>query len=193
MAENDRRARLVDGAPVYARRAVRRVVMENAQACILEQSSRQRKEYPVTGKAAFTEEEWDLLREVPAVAGMMVLTAERGGTFRETFALAKAYSEARKQHGESELLDEIVAAGPKRGDRFRSTEELRAQSLQHLREAAALLAQKAMPDEAEQYRAFVISLAGKVAEAHKEGGEEVSVGERAAIEEIAAGLSPPAQ
>jgi hypothetical protein len=144
----------------------------------------------LTGKAAFTEEEWELLREAPAVAGMMVVTAEGGGMFRETFAMAKAYAEARKQHGESELLDEVASAGPKRGGRFHSTEELRDQALQDLRGAAALLQEKATPEEAEDYRAFVTTLATKVAEAHKEGGEQVSASERAAIDEISASLSP---
>jgi hypothetical protein len=31
---------------------------------------------------------------------------------RETFAIGKGYSEAREQHGASELLDEIVSAKP---------------------------------------------------------------------------------
>ena len=48
----------------------------------------------------------------PPSAGILVATAQRGGTFRESFSIAKAYAEARKQHGESELLDEIAAAKP---------------------------------------------------------------------------------
>lgn len=35
-----------------------------------------------------------------------------GGMFRETVAMSKAYAEARAQHGDSELLDEIVTAKP---------------------------------------------------------------------------------
>jgi hypothetical protein len=143
----------------------------------------------MTGKAAFTEEEWELLREAPVAAGTIVLTAEGGGTFRETFAMARAYAEARQQHGESELLDEIVSAGPARGSRYHSTEELREQGLRRLRDAAALLAQKATAEEADGYRGFVATLAENVAEAHKESGEQVSARERAAIEEISASLA----
>ena len=142
----------------------------------------------MTGKADFTEEEWDLLREGPAAAGMMVVTADRGGTLRETFAMAKAYGEARKQHGESELLDELVAAGPKRGARYHSTEELTAQGQQRLREAADLLTRKATSNELEDYRAFVVTLATKVAEAHREHDQQVSEREQAAISEIEASL-----
>src|SRR5262249_44222390 len=71
-----------------------------------------RREGDMTGKSAFTEEEWQTVLEAPSIAGMLVLTAERGGSFRESFALAKAYAEVREQHGEGELLDEIVSAKP---------------------------------------------------------------------------------
>ena len=47
---------------------------------------------------------------------MIVVTAQRGGSFRETFAIAKAYIEARKQHGESELLDKSSPPNPRRTD-----------------------------------------------------------------------------
>jgi hypothetical protein len=120
---------------------------------------------------------------------LIVLTAEGGGTFRETFALARAYTDARKQHGESELLDELVAAGPKSGAQGRTKEELRKRGLEELREAAALLRSKATPEEADGYRAFVVTLAERVAEAHKEGGQEVSDRERAALREIEASLA----
>jgi hypothetical protein len=145
----------------------------------------------MTGKGDFTDEEWDLLREGPAAAGMMVVTADKGGTFRETFAMAKAYGEARSQHGESELLDELVAAGPKRGSRYHSQEELHEQGLQHLREAADLLAKKATPNELQDYGAFVVTLAKKVAEAHSEHGQQVSEREQSAIRDIEASLSGP--
>jgi hypothetical protein len=138
----------------------------------------------VTTKSAFTEEEWDLLREAPATAGMLVVTADRGGTIRETFAMAKAYSEARQQAGGSELLDELVASGPKRGQRFHSTQELHDHAMEQLRGAADLLRQKATPEELDDYRSFVVKLAERVAGAHKESGEPVSERERAAIEEI---------
>lgn len=66
----------------------------------------------MTGKADFTPQERELVLEGPPSAGMIVVTAQRGGTIRETLAIAKAYVEARQQHGESELLNEIVAAKP---------------------------------------------------------------------------------
>ena len=120
---------------------------------------------------------------------MIVVTAQRGGTFRESIAMAKAYVEARREHGESELLDEIVAAKPEREPtRYHSVEELKQHGLQHLREAVELLERKATAEEVEDYRRFVLTLADRVAKAHREGGEAVSDAERAAIEEISASL-----
>jgi len=143
----------------------------------------------MTGRAAFTEEEWELVLEGPPSAGMIVLTAQRGGSFRESIAMAKAYVEARRQHGKSELLDEIVAAKPERDHtRYHSVEELKQHGVQHLREAVELLERKTTPEEVEDYRRFVLTLAEKVANAHREGGETVSDAERTAIEEISASL-----
>ena len=143
----------------------------------------------MTTRAAFTEQEWDLVRGAPPTAGMIVITAARGGTMRETFEMAQVYGEARRQHGESELLDELVSAKPAVDHtRHRSFEELKEHGLQRLREAVALLETKATTDEVEDYRAFVLTLTQRVAERHEEDDVQVSPGEQQAIDEIAAAL-----
>ena len=143
----------------------------------------------MTKKAAFAPGEWTVVLEGPPTAGMIVMTAARGGTFRETFAMSKAYTEARAEHGESELLDEIVSAKPEMDHtRYHSAAELRENGLGHLREAMALLEGKATAEECDDYRHFVITLAGKVAAAHREHGQEVSPAEAEAIEQITAAL-----
>jgi hypothetical protein len=147
----------------------------------------------MAGKADFTEDDWRIVLEGPPTAGMIVVTAQRGGTFRETLAIAKAYVEARKHHGESELLDEIVSAKPEADHtRYHSAEELKEHGLQHLRDAVELLERKATPEELGDYKRFVLNVADKVANAHREGGKSVSADERAAIEAIAANLGTAA-
>jgi hypothetical protein len=143
----------------------------------------------VTGKADFSAEEWDLVLEAPPGAGMIVVMADRGGTFRESFSMAKSYAEARQQHGESQLLDEVVSTKPK-VDRSHhgSYAELKEHGLKQLRDAVAVLQGKATPVEVDEYRRFVLAVAERVALAHKEHGEQVSDAERAAIDEIAAAL-----
>ena len=143
----------------------------------------------MTTKTAFAPEEWKVLLEGPPTAGMIVVTAARGGTFRETIAMAKVYAEARAEHGESELLDEIVAAKPETDHtRYHSAEELKQNGLAHLRNAAALVESKASVEELGDYRRFVLTLAGKVAAAHREHGQAVSSAEAEAIQQIAEAL-----
>lgn len=143
----------------------------------------------MTTKAAFSPEEWKVVLEGPSTAGMIVLTAARGGMFRETVAMAKAYTDARAEHGASELLDDIVAAKPQMDHtRHSSAEELRENGLGELRNAVALLEGKATAEEIDDYRRFVLALANKVAAAHREGGQGVSPAEAEAIQQITAAL-----
>ncbi len=145
----------------------------------------------MTTHADFTEEEWDTVLEGPTSAGLIVTTAEKGGSFREAFAMAKAFTEARQDHGASELLDEIVSHKPEtdRG-KSHSQEELKEYGLQKIREAVALVSAKATTAELGDYRAFVLSLSRRVAQAKKEKGSEdgISVAEAAVISEIEAAL-----
>ena len=139
----------------------------------------------MTGSADFTPEEWDTVLEGPTSAGMIVTTAERGGTFREAFAMAKAFAEARKEHGDSELLDEIVSNKPEVDrTKARSPEELKANGLQRIREAVALVEQKATPEELADYRRFTLTLANRVAGAKEEGDRPVSDSEAAALAQL---------
>ncbi len=143
----------------------------------------------MTTKSDFTPEEWQLILEAPPSAGMIVMTAQRGGSFKESFAMAKAYVEARQHHGESELLDEIVAAKPERDHtHYHSPDELKQSGLKHLRDSVALLQAKATSQEVEEYRAFVVTLSHKVAAAHREHGIDISEAEQAAIDEITGAL-----
>jgi hypothetical protein len=143
----------------------------------------------MTTKSDFSAEEWTLILEAPPTAGMIVVTAQRGGSFRESIALAKAYVEARQQHGESELLDEIVAAKPERDHtHYHSPEELQQHGLQHLRDSVALLERKATAEEVDEYRHFIVNLAHQVASAHREHGQDISESEQAAIDGITAAL-----
>jgi len=146
----------------------------------------------MTTKQSFTATEWEQVLKGPPSAAMMVVLAQRGGTFRETIAIGKAYAEARQQHGASELLDEIVAAKPEVDHtRYHSPEEFKEHALGAVRDAAALLEQKATEQERADYGRFVIDLAERVASTHREGGhgaDAVSDAERAAIDSIRTAL-----
>jgi hypothetical protein len=150
----------------------------------------------MTGKAEFNAEEWQTVVEGPVLAGLRVVAASRGGSIRESIAVAKVYGHAREQQGGSELLDALVASPPavdahevrERGG------DIATVSSDRLREALRLLGEKATPEEVEEYKAFVVEVARTAAEAHKEGGfigiggKPISDEEQAALDEIQAVL-----
>jgi hypothetical protein len=141
----------------------------------------------MTTKADFNAEEWEHIAQAPALAGVMVIFADRGGTIRETIALGKAYSEARREGG-TELIQEVVAS-PSRVDprSVGGPDQLPGR----IREAVTILEQKTTPEEAAEYRQFILRVADVVAHAHKEGGvlgiggKEVSEQEQAVLDELA--------
>jgi hypothetical protein len=155
----------------------------------------------MTEKSVFDAEEWSRVIEGPPLAGMIVITAQRGGTLRESIQLGKAYVEAREKHGENELLDAVVAEQPQVNpqDRFGSAEELRTAGLDRIREAIETAEQKATPAEVDGYKQFIVDLAERAAHAHKEGGflgiggKEVSEAEQQALDEIRAAVDSPGQ
>lgn len=143
----------------------------------------------MTAKAAFEPDQWRLIEEAPTSAAMFVILSQRGGTFRETLAMGKAYGEARKQHGQSELLDELVSTRPHVDhSRFHSPEELRDHVVGQLGEAVAAAQAQADPQEVEDYKNFIVHLSERVAGAHSEGGQAVSDAEQEAIDAIKGAL-----
>jgi hypothetical protein len=149
----------------------------------------------MTKKADFNADEWSTVVEGPLLAGLRVVTADRGGTIRESLAMGQVYAHARQRHGESELLDELVSSPPAMDqERVRASGDLSAASTERLREAVRILEQKGTPEEVEAYKRFALDVAEAAAKAHKEGGfvgiggKQVSESEQAALDEIAAAL-----
>jgi len=143
----------------------------------------------MTDRADFTEQEWETVLKGPTSAGLIASTAQRGGSFRESFSLAKAYAEAQTTTGGSGLMQEIAQSKPK-VDRARqgSLEELKEHHLGIIRQAVSLLDTKASPKELQDYKRFTLSLAERVASAKEEGDQPVSDAEQTAIDEISAAL-----
>jgi hypothetical protein len=153
----------------------------------------------MTRKSDFNAEEWSTVVDGPLYAGMRVISADRGGTLRETLAMGRVYQEARARHGESELLDELLKSPPSIDpDRVREMGgDIAALTQQQLREAIRILDAKATPEEVDAYKRFVMTVAQAVASAHKEGGflgiggKQISDAENQALDEISTGLGAP--
>lgn len=152
----------------------------------------------MTRKADFNAEEWSSVVEGPVYAGMRVISADRGGSLRESLAIGRVYQEARGSQGESELLDEIVKSPPT-ADSSRVSEgaDVAAVTTERLREAMRILEEKATAEEIDAYKRFVMTVAQAAASAHKEGGflgiggKEVSEAENKALDEISLALGAP--
>jgi hypothetical protein len=153
----------------------------------------------MTQKADFNAEEWSTVVDGPLYAGMRVISADRGGTLRESLAMGRVYQEAREHHGESELLDELVKSPPSIDpDRVREAGgNIAVATSQQLREAIGILEAKATAAEVDAYKRFVMTVAQAVASAHKEGGflgiggKQISDAENQALDEISTALGAP--
>jgi hypothetical protein len=135
----------------------------------------------MTTKADFTEEEWTRLGRAPVVAGMAITIADPGGpieTIKESSAALKTVLEAAQTGSHGEFVRAVAKdfaekakrrqnpmagfkpKGPGAGERI----------LEELRVVNALLVEKTMSDEAEQFREWLKSAAQRAATAAKEGG-----------------------
>jgi hypothetical protein len=148
----------------------------------------------------YTAEEWKTISSAPMLAGLLVSVADLSGPIgmvKEAMAVVKAVTETANTSNE---LIRAVAEGVKAGGGRPDTSELRTDPasarailIERCKQAAALVGQKS-PDEAEEYKRWLVSLARKTAEASKEGGflgiggTLVSEAENAALREIAAAL-----
>jgi hypothetical protein len=150
----------------------------------------------MASKADFNAEEWSTIVEAPVLAGMRVVAASRGGTIRESLAMAQVYAAARRGQGESELLDALVSSPPAvdQQELRGGAGDIAALSTERLLDALRLVKEKGSQEDVEQYKRFVASVAQAAAEAHKEGGfigiggKQISPEEQAALDEIRATL-----
>ena len=148
----------------------------------------------------FTPEEWRSLLGAPMLAAYAVAGAapsKQDDFVREMAAVAEGVAEGERRAAGGSLLGAVIAdivanaedgrAGPT--ERV-SPGEVRGRALEVCRAASAALATKVSAEEAHEYKRWVLLVAERVASAAKEGGlfglggEQVSGGEVAAINEI---------
>ena len=138
----------------------------------------------MTTQAAFTPEEWTMLRTVPALVASGVAAADPGGILggmKEAFAGMKGMFDSLQQGKDVELLQAMVADKSRpampdikammgEGAPEQQLANLKANVLARIKEVEALVAAKASPEEAQVYRQMLMLVASRTAEASKEGG-----------------------
>jgi hypothetical protein len=148
----------------------------------------------MTGKEAFTDEEWTRLERAPFVAGLAITFADPGGPIeavKESIASLKTVQEAAQSGGHGELVDAVAKSTIEKAQKrenplgdFKPRGAMAGEEiLTELREVNAIVGEKASPEDASSYRDWLKDSAKHTAEAAKEGGflgfkaERVSEGE----------------
>ena len=162
----------------------------------------------MTDKSNFAPEEWKLLLESVMMAGIAVTAAEPSGLWgmlKESLASGSALARAQLDPGSGPLVKAVVADfetpqgqsiardGLREKLAGRNPAELKAQCIETLRQAGALIDSKA-PDDAPAFKGWRSEISQHVAEASKEGGflgiggVLVSDAEKATLTEISSAL-----
>lgn len=168
----------------------------------------------------FTEEEQLLLTSTPSLIGSAMAFAEGSGlgTIKELFANAKTFIGGAKVFPENEIIVGVLPNLEDRKEAMAKAKEFREKSMERLKEkgidsheklnaqlisdceaVSALLAEKATPQEATEYKEWAMSVAENVAKAAKEGGflgiggERISGGEKEVFAKIAQALGTTSQ
>jgi hypothetical protein len=147
----------------------------------------------MTNRSDYTDDQWKKVTMGPTAAGMHVIQSDHGGSVKESFSMARSYTEVHKNPGASELLDVLANTQPKIDRTIGTPEEMSERNLQHIRDGVAIVKQKADARELQEYKDFIANVAKHVAEARKEGflglsGEVVSEKEQAALDQITEAL-----
>lgn len=138
----------------------------------------------MTGKADYTPEEWWLLKETPLLAGAAVMVAApsgTSGTLQEMIANATSFVTTAASFPDNELIQALVT--PEDGQAWKPRaaetgdpnkeargERVKADALEKCRRTADLLDKKSTPDQAREYKQWVMEIGGAVASAAEEGG-----------------------
>ena len=160
----------------------------------------------MTDKTAFSEEEWMRLKRGPFVAGMAISFADPGGPIelaKETAATLRTVLNAGERGSFVSAVARDAEADAKAHQNplkdFKPRGALATtEILEELKAVNAIVSEKASPEEAEAYRAWLRDAAREAAGAAKEGGffgfhaVRVSEGEQRMLDTLDEALAPPA-
>jgi hypothetical protein len=160
----------------------------------------------MTGKAAFSDEEWERVRRAPFVVGMALTIADPGGPIEISKEGMATIRSATVPPSQEELLAAVALDiqamiqqkhNPAKDFKPTSAPTAATEILDELRAVDGIVAAKATPEETEAFRDWLIVTAQAAADAAKEGGfmgfgaERVSAGEQAMLDQIRGALGRP--
>jgi hypothetical protein len=154
-------------------------------------------------KTDFTPEEWAVLYTAPSMAGMVVSAASPNGPFgmmKEMFSVGMAVAEAAKAGSANPLLQSLIedmkqrGTKPPRPEGIGNMEQAKAYALGQMQKVSKILAGKNAGATGDEFKAFLLDTAKRVAAASNEGGflgfggTRISTEEEQAIKDLSATL-----
>ena len=138
----------------------------------------------MTSKKDFTAEEWKVLSDAPLfVGGAVAASAPSGvvGTIKEGMAIVNSMRSTAQHHPNNQLIQEVVpqAVGRERVDVWlnaargllRQSESVRVMTagMETCQKVAMILGSKGDPQEADEFKRWLLEIGGETAQAAKEG------------------------
>jgi hypothetical protein len=161
----------------------------------------------MASKADFTPEEWKTIVAAAPMVGLAVTCASPNGPWgvmKELLSMGMAMAEMLQKGSSNPLLAELAADLKARQTKLeppqglKDPEQCKESALNHVRAVNDLINRKVKPEEADEFKKWLLAVGRRVAEASNEGGifgiggERVSEAEKNVLRQIAFALGQPA-
>lgn len=158
-------------------------------------------------KTDFTPEEWKAIVAAAPMVGLAVTCASPNGPWgvmKEMLSMGMAMAEMLQKDNSNPLIAELAAdlkarqTKPEPPQGLKDPEHCKESALSHVRAVNELINRKVKPEEADEFKKWLLAVGQRVAEASNEGGifgfggERVSEAERNVLRQIAFALEQPA-
>ncbi len=160
----------------------------------------------MASKSDFTPEEWKTIVAAAPMVGLAVTCASPSGPWgvmKEMLSMGMAMAEMLEKASSNSLIAELGAdlkarqTKPEPPQGMSDPEQCKQTALNHIRAVNDLLNRKAKPEEADEFKKWLLAIGRRVAEAANEGGlfgfggERVSDAEKNVLRQIAFALGQP--
>jgi len=137
----------------------------------------------MTSKMDFTTDEWKVLSDAPLVVGGAIVAAAPSnaiGTIKEGMAMVKSMMTAAQHHPNNRLIQEVVPKGLSREHidlwtnvvqtimQHSETERMTTAGIEMCQKVAMILQSKADPQEADEFKRWLLEIGESVANAERE-------------------------
>ena len=161
----------------------------------------------MASKSDFTPEEWKTIVAAAPMVGLAVTCASPNGPWgvmKEMLSMGMAMAEMLGKGSSNTLIAELAAdlkarqTKPEPPEGMKDPEQCKQAALNHVRAVNDVLNRKVKPEEADEFKKWLLTVGRRVAEAANEGGifgfggERVSDAEKNVLRQIAFALGQPA-